>query len=570
MQYKKVILFLFFFFLSLPVRAEEIRSFAVQVKLNEDATINVQEKIVYDFGSSLRHGIYRVIPFVKINANKKKYSLDFKNFSVTDENGARYKFSELTEGTNLKLKIGDADKTISGVHTYIIDYDVAGAITYFSDHDELYWNITGNHWDVPIDKVSAKIILPESLIQEIIESKCFTGSYGSTEANCETRQDGNEIYSSTNNYLNSNEGLSVVVKLPMNAVAHLEPKEYKTFFETFFGKIVLVIMFVIGVVWYLLLPFYIIYRWFKYGRDPKAVVGETTAWYDPPKTPDGKRFLTPGEVGTLGDETVDLKDISATIVDLARRGYLKIVEKEKKDFYLQRTNKADKMISSNNKGGDREKDELFKYEKTLLDEFFGKLDEIRLKVEKLDSEVEEVKNQLYNQVVADGLFPENPRKVRDLYYLFAFIASVTGNFFLAIVLFIFGRAMPRKTQEGANAYNVAKSLKNFLTSQQRQLEFQADKQMMFERLLPYAVAFGVERVWAKRFKDLGLKQPDWYQGYSTGRFNSIAFASALNSSFNSFRAAATPTSSSSGFSSGFSSGGGFSGGGGGGGGGGSW
>jgi len=88
---------------------------------------------------------------------------------------------------------------------------------------------------------------------------------------------------------------------------------------------------------------------------------------------------------------------------------------------------------------------------------------------------------------------------------------------------------------------------------------------MFERLLPFAVAFGVEKLWAERFKDVGLKQPEWYTSSHIGAFHSAAFVSSLDSSLKSVSIAAqTPHSSGSGFS------GGFSGGGGGGGGGGSW
>ncbi|PIU37097.1 DUF2207 domain-containing protein, partial [Candidatus Roizmanbacteria bacterium CG07_land_8_20_14_0_80_34_15] len=110
---------------------------------------------------------------------------------------------------------------------------------------------------------------------------------------------------------------------------------------------------------------------------------------------------------------------------------------------------------------------------------------------------------------------------------------------------------------------------NFLTSQKRQLEFQADKQIMFERLLPFAVAFGVEKTWAKRFESLNLSQPNWYRSYSSSHFSSYMLVNSLNNSFRSVTTAATPTRSSTGHSSGFG-GGGFSGGGGGGGGGGSW
>jgi len=108
-------------------------------------------------------------------------------------------------------------------------------------------------------------------------------------------------------------------------------------------------------------------------------------------------------------------------------------------------------------------------------------------------------------------------------------------------------------------------LKNFLVSQERQLEFQADRKMMFEKLLPYAIAFGVEKIWASRFKDLKLNS-EWFQSSSSNVLTAYALTNSLHSSFaRSFQSAATPVSSSTGHSSGFS--GGSSGGGGGGGGG---
>ena len=211
---------------------------------------------------------------------------------------------------------------------------------------------------------------------------------------------------------------------------------------------------------------------------------------------------------------------------------------------------------------------LLPFERKLLNGFFKDYDKIRLKDEELYETVEDVKKELYENVVREGLFPKNPQSIRTFYSAIGGIALGTLNLFLAAAAFIFGRNMPKKTVEGVNAFNVAKSLKNFLTSQERQLTFQADKQMFFEKLLPYAVAFGVEKIWAKRFETMNLKQPDWYQGYDSTNFNSVVLANSISSSFSSFRSAATPTSSSSGFSSGFS--GGSSGGGGGGGGGGSW
>lgn len=563
---KKFSLFLFlFFFFSLPVKGEEIKEFKTRIFVNKNGTINVEEKIIYDFNNFHRHGIFRNIPFIKINNEGKKYQLELTNFSVFDENNLPYQFTQLKNGENIKLKIGDPNKTITGVHPYIIHYQVSGAITYFSNHDELYWNITGNQWPVAISSVEAKIVLPEEIQQELIKGVCFTGSYGSKRSDCQIRQERNIISFTTINRLEPNEGLTIAVKFPINIVAHLEPKEIVSFWDTIFGKLVSLLIKLLLIFWYVFLPFYIVYRWFKYGRDPstrsvssRPVQEIVSAWYDPPKTPNRKRFLTPGEVGVLGDERVDLKDISATIVDLARRGYLKIEERKKEDFYLLKDSRYQRN------------DYLLDFEQLLLEKFFKKKNELRLKEANLNEEIEKVKEAIYQEVVRQKLFPHNPELIRWEYEGLAILAFFTINLPLFLVCLIFGLQMPRKTIEGVKAKNIAFSLRNFLKSQERQLTFQADKQMMFEKLLPYAIVFGVEKIWAKRFENLGIRQPDWYQGYYSSSFGSSTFVNSLDASMSRFRLAATSSRSTSGFSSGFSSSGGFSGGGGGGGGGGSW
>ena len=554
-----VLLFSLTFFVLTAVKAEEIKDFQSNIKINKDGTINVSENISYDFGGLEKHGIYRDIPYVKTNSDNKRYKMTFSDISVVDESQRSYNYSKSEDGEKISLKIGDANKLVTGIHQYIISYKIAGALTYYSDHDELYWNVTGNGWTVPIVKATASINLPENLDSSNVKLACYTGSVGDNLTLCKTSYELGKITVAADESLSENQGLTTVVGIPKNIVAVLEPKEVVDFWQTIIGKIVSFLFAILGLIWYIFLPVYIVYRWIRYGRDPKSTVGVTTAWFDPPKTQDGKRFMTPGEVGTLGDETVDMKDITASIVDLARRGYLIIDERKKGDFYLVRS-------SPKGKGGS---DSLLTYEKTILSSFFGSKKEIRIKDQELSSEMTQITNEMYEQVVADKLFDKNPQSTRTKFYVLAGVALFTGNFFLAIIAFIFGRVMPRKTAFGVDAKNISTSLKNFLTSQQRQLEFQADKQMMFEKLLPYAVAFGVERVWAKRFETLNITQPSWYHSYSTTNFNSYLLVNSLSSSFKSINTAMTPTRSSSGFSSGFS-GGGFSGGGGGGGGGGSW
>ena len=183
--------------------------------------------------------------------------------------------------------------------------------------------------------------------------------------------------------------------------------------------------------------------------------------------------------------------------------------------------------------------------------------------------LEKVKSMLYKSLVADKFFPSNPNTLRGWYLALAVVSFIIFNPILFLTSLVFGQNMPRKTLFGAGQAAVARSLRNFLISQEKQLAFQAKNQMMFEKLLPFAVAFGVEEIWAGRFKTLGIKNPDWYVSSTGGRFNSVVFAHSLGAGMSGSFAASIAAHSSTGHSSGFS-GGGSSGGGGGGGGGGSW
>lgn len=555
-----LVLLVSYIFLSQPhgAHAEKIDNFVTDITINKDGTITVSEKIDYDFETEQRHGIYRNIPYIKKNTEGKKFRLELTNILVRDEKGISYQFQKLTENNELNLKIGDPDKTITGLHTYIINYQVKGALTYFSDHDELYWNITGNNWDVPIYNVKVNISLPEKIDEVKINHACFTGYTESSAANCQSTYINGQLASETTQSLASNEGLTVVVGFPKNIVAVLEPKEVVDFWETPIGKIIAVILLIgisiVALFWYVFYPLKIVWKWYKYGRDPKAPIGVASSWYDPPTTRTHRK-LTPGETGALVDETADIKDIYATIVDLARRGYIKIIEQKKNDFFLEKQN-------------DWNKDHIEAFEKILLDGIFTKKDTIRLKDADLIKTVQDTKDAIYESLLKERFFPQNPQSIRNFYSVISFLSLFTGNIPLFLISLFFGRAMPAKTDLGAESANIGNSLKNFLTSQERQLEFQAKNQMFFERLLPFAIAFGVEKIWANRFKDLDMKPPSWYQSYNSTSLHSQLFVNSLNSSFSSVARAATPTSSSTGHSSGFS--GGSSGGGGGGGGGGSW
>lgn len=555
--YYLVFFFVVLFFLPHSAYAEEIRDFTVTLTVAKDSSMTVSEDILYDFGFSNRHGIFRTIPYTKTNDQGEKFKLDITGISVVDGQGQPYQIQQSSTSDEITLKIGDPNTTITGVHTYDISYTVVGAFVPFSDHDELYWNIVGTKWEVPIQKAKAIIVLPVAPATSDVQLSCYKGIYKSTSNDCTATYNNGIVTVDSTSSLSAGEGLSVVIGFPKNLLTIVEAKKVDTRWATIIGFIMSMLFLLAGLLWYVIIPLWIIIHWFRTGRDPKGTIGAAHVWFDVPKLKNGKA-LTPGETGTLVDETADLKDITATLIDLARRGYIKIIEKKKNDFYLEKT--APKKDSG-----------LDAFEKKLYTGIFDEDETVRIKDTNLAPTVTETKTELYETVVRDGLFPKNPQTQRTVYYILAGIALFTGNFLLAAVAFLFGRSMPRKTIDGVNAAHVATALKGFIVSQNRQYKFQAERQLFFEKMLPYAIIFGVERIWAERFKDIEITQPSWYQSYNSHAFTTMYLANSLSRSFSSsVVSAATPTRSSSGFSSGFSSGGGFSGGGGGGGGGGSW
>jgi uncharacterized membrane protein YgcG len=535
---------------------EHIDTYDVAIAIRTDGTIDVHERIAYDFTNLERHGIYRQIPYVKSNDAGKRFAMDFASVAVVDDAQTHYPFVQSTEGDDIRWKIGDPNQTVTGKHAYRIGYTVRGALTYFPGHDELYWNAIGTNWQIPIAVSSVTVTLPSQVARENLHVACYTGPERSAASNCMARiVDARTVNVTAKEALDSYEGLTVVVGFPKGMAAVLEPRELVPFFDTLSGKIVLVLMMIAAVLWYIVAPIWVIRKWWTTGRDPKPALGEAKAWFSPPKNAK-LRELTPAETGTLVDERADLRDIYASLIDLARRGYLKIIETKKNIFDLEKT-----------KGWSGDPDVL-PFEQELLSGIFQSADRISVKTVDLTKTLEKVKSMLYETLVADKFFPTSPNTLRGWYIALAVVAIVIFNPILFLVALAFGSAMPRKTLFGAEAAAIARALRNFLTSQDKKLAYQARNQMMFEKLLAYAVAFGVEEIWAQRFRDLGLKNPDWYQSSTRGRFNSVIFAHSLGHGMSSSFAASIAAHSSSGHSSGFS--GGSSGGGGGGGGGGSW
>jgi uncharacterized membrane protein len=549
---------------------EKITSFNGEIKINADSTINVRENIAYDFGENQKHGIFRFIP-IKYKARGGNFNLRISDVKITDENGMSQNFTTTYEGNNIKFQIGDADKLVSGQKNYVISYVIRRAVNYFSDHDELYWNFTGDEWQVPIESAEVKIILPDTA-KNNFQYKCFEGEFGTTNE-CMASATGNTLEYSSTSDINPGEGMTIVAGWPKGITP--EP--------TVFQKI----LDVVRDNWTLFVPFLVfalMFRlWHKKGRDPKGR-GTIIAQYEPP---DG---LAPAEIGTMMDGSADNKDVSSTIIDLAVRGFLKIKREGGKSLPAGRQGFLGTTSAEYTFTKLKEEEPERNFEKKTLNGLFphGKETKLSDLKNKFYQSMSFIKSQLYEGVTQKGYYVSNPQTTRIMWIIAAifsggilagFFGSIQDGFGVAsgiisgVIMLVFGYLMPAVTKKGAELKENILGFKDFLSvTETDRLKFHNAPEknpQMFEKFLPYAMVLGVENEWAKQFEGIYNQQPDWYEDSSGRMFNAMILSSMV-SDFNSsaMTTMASQPSSASGGGSGFSGGGG--GGGFGGGGGGSW
>lgn len=543
-------------------RAEQISLFAADISIAKDGSVTVAENITYDFGNLERHGIFRTIP-IKYERNGGTYKLRISNVDVTNGEGTDIPFTLSYPGDNLEIKIGDPDRTITGVRVYRIQYTAKRAINFFPDHDELYWNVTGEGWNVPILAAKALVSLEGA---EDVRAACFIGPRGST-APCNMSRAASLAAFDAGKTVSPGEGLTVVYGFPKGLVPEPTRKDAVKYFLLDNGVLGLPLII-------LVLMFYV---WRKYGRDPIGR-GTIVPEYDAPQG------LTPLQLGILVDESVHPRDISAEIIYLATKGYFTITREEKKKFLIFPAN--DYRLTKLKDAGN----ELERFDKKLLTMLFGSDQEVWLSGLKgkraAFTELQQAKKDVYEDLVSKKYFVRNPNTVKALWVIGGIVAGLLLVFGLSafapegvaivsgvlsgLILVIFGIFMPARTQKGVAAREHALGLKEYITvAEKDRLAFHNDpakNPQRFEAILPFAIALGVDKAWAKIFEGISM-QPSWYSDPSHMAFNSLVFANALGDFSSSVQAVAPASSAGSG-GSGFSGGGG--GGGFGGGGGGSW
>lgn len=552
-----------------------ISQFNSDLNIQPDSKIDVTETITADFTNAFsKHGLLRYIPVSYQDRNYQRMNIRFTLVSVTDEKGTPYEVATTPDGDNIDLKIGSADVEVTGqIKTYVIKYQLQRGINTFPDHDELFWNSTGNGWEVPISHSITTITIPNGANKEALKAICYTGSGYSTAQDCDSEiVDSHTFRFTTKHALGPEQGISVAASFPKGLVTFPNPSIYILWFiEDNWGYLIP-----------LLVLLYCFYSWNKNGRDPKATHPTIMPEYE---APDG---LSPAEIGTLLDDKVDTQDITSGIIDLATRGYLKIIEKKEKKFLGE---KVTYTLERNTKMTDKD---LKPFEQKIYQALFeGDADSVELDdlKYKFYSSIPDIQTSIYEKLVTDKYYASNPDKVRQKYlgigsfilfftifFLPVFLIDWNLSVFIGlalcgIIIIVFSFIMPKKTQKGVDTYIHILGLEEFIkTAEKDRLKFY-EKENIFEKILPYAIALGIADKWAKACEGLMVTAPSWYSSSDPNmmtHFNTYYFLNSLNS-FNgslSTNLTSSPRSSSSGGGSGFS--GGFSGGGFGGGGGGSW
>jgi uncharacterized membrane protein len=541
-----------------------IKDFDSTIVVNKDSSLDITEKITADCGNAAgKHGIFRILP-ERINIAGTNVKTPVELVSITDVNGSEMKYTESrnsSDGT-VTWKIGDANKTVQGVNNYEIRYRVKNTIRFGSlQFDELYWNLSGNFWDLEIDRFHAKIVFPTEIKKENSEVEYYTGFLNSKGKDLATFRWSapNVLEFESTGMLDIGEGITASVTFPKGIITEYVP----SFWEKYGNYVFLLIPLVVFILCYRM--------WSEHGKDPrvdKTVIAE----YDAPDN------LSPIEMGALRKNgSFDNGLITAEIVNLAVKGLILIKEThdkvlffDSKDYQLQKIQNAEEEAKLNSA------------QKMLLQKLFDGRESVKLSSLKNSfyKSVQEISKEVDNILVEKDLVVKSSKKyaaaflVVGIFMIFAtfffwsFSAWLGLSLLLSgIIILVFGFIMPSRTMKGAELNWQIKGFKLFMETVDKDRAVFYEKENIFEKFLPYAIMFGITGIWIKRMKEIYGEEyfatyaPMWYAG-NVAAFDADSFSSTVDSLSS---AIAANTSSPSG-----SGGAGGSGGGGGGGGGGGW
>lgn len=321
-------LLLLLFGLALPAHADErILAYQSAIRVRADGAMEVTETIqVRAENRAIRHGIYRDFPTDYRDRFGNRVRVDFA-VSGALLDGRSEPWHTTREGNGVRVYLGSRDRLLSpGVHRYALSYRTSRQLGMFADHDELYWNVTGNGWAFPIDRATARISLPPGIPAAKIRTAAYTGPRGARGHAWEARveEDGTVRFATTAP-LGKAEGLTIVVAWPKGFVAAPTRAEQAAFLLRDNRD------WVTALVGLTLLCGYFLVAWSLVGRDPAA--GVIIPLYASPAG------LSPAALRFIERMGYDHKAFAAALVNLAVKGAV-VIREEDGSFTLERTDRA--------------------------------------------------------------------------------------------------------------------------------------------------------------------------------------------------------------------------------------
>ncbi len=578
---------------------ERILSYDSGITVQRDGTLEVHETIrVVAEGDRIKRGIYRDYPTIYPGRDGGTISIGFA-FQSALRDGRPENWRAEPRGNGVRIYVGNPAQVIAhGEHTYELVYRTDRQMGFFADHDELYWNATGNGWDFDIERASARVILPADIPAADIRLEAYTGPQNSQGQDFTATLSGGSPLFATTRPLRAREGLTIVVMFPKGFVtqpvesslptsppvsaqpAYREPEplpappNYHVPLYIAFGGLLLLIG-------------YYYWAWDKLGRDPPAKV--VIPLYEPPagRSPAAMRYLL--------EMSYDDKCLGAAVLSLAVKGYLRIEEDSGilgfgKTITLERITAPAGALPP-----------LANDEQALFAKLFASGNRLELKQEN-HSRVRGARSAhdtALDRQYSSGFFRLNggwhflgvvlsiaigwlalSRPGTTDHWPQWYFATATGRITLFVLLLalitngVFGKLLTAPTVAGQALMDQIRGFRMYLdVAEGEALKRIAGPPLtpqLFESYLPAALALGVEQRWAERFARMfDIEQPNyrpaWYHGGSWSSASIATFSSGLGSSLSSAisSSAKAPGSSSGGGGRGSSGGGGGGGGGGG-------
>jgi uncharacterized membrane protein YgcG len=547
--------------------AEKITDFHSDIRIARSGELAVTERFTVQVeGAQVKRGILRDFPTDYRDSAGNKVNVPFSVQRVT-RNGQPepYALERLQNG--FRVRIGDAGVLLPhGAHTYEVAYRTARQLGFFDEHDELYWNVNGNGWTLPFDRITAEVHLPQAIAASLLRAEAYTGLQGARgRSYASFVRDGGAAFRSTRAF-QPREGMTIVVAFPKGLVEQpTRAQRLKWFLND--NRAVGV-----GIAGALLVFAFLYWRWSLVGRDPRA--GPRFPRYEPPPGigPAGTRYLH-----RMG---FDAGCFGAALLGLGERGTLKI-RQSGGNYGLERTATPAAWLPG---------------EKAVVDALLPSPGTRHVIGAAHDPAVqaanaglaaalqahfgERLFSRNHGSIVAGAVLAGATALAMHLLEASAAALFAIGGV-MALTVLLFRRWMPAYSVEGRKLQDHVEGLRQYMSVAEaedlKRMKAPPQTKDEFARLLPYAVALDIEKTWAHRFTlILGASAvaaaASHYYGADGGwgDANPVAgMSESLSSLGETISAAATPPGSSSG-SSDSGGGGGSSGGGGGGGGGSGW